>query len=83
MRLLLRVIPNAKQNKIVETAGRYKVYLTAPALAGRANAALIDFLAEYFNVKRRQVKIIRGEKSRDKWVEIILTKCEIIPRACR
>ncbi|MFA4859011.1 MAG: DUF167 domain-containing protein [Candidatus Margulisiibacteriota bacterium] len=72
MRLNLRVIPNAKQNKIIEENGRYKVYLTAPAIEGRANAALIDFLAEHFKVKRRQVKIIHGEKSRDKLIEILL-----------
>jgi len=71
MRLNIRVQPNAKQNKIVEETGRFKVYLTVPPVEGKANQALIEFLAEHFNVKRSQVKILRGEKSRDKAIEIL------------
>ncbi|MFH1541991.1 MAG: DUF167 domain-containing protein [bacterium] len=71
MRYNIRVIPNAKQNRIVQETDRLKVYLTAPAVDGKANKALIEFLAEYFKVKKRQVAIIRGEKSRDKTIEIL------------
>lgn len=70
MRLNVRVIPNAKQNKIVDEGYRLKVYLTAPAVEGKANKALIEFLAEHFKAKRNKIKIIRGEKSRDKVLEI-------------
>ena len=66
----IKVIPNAKRNRLVEEPGRLKVYLTARAVEGRANAALIDFLAEYFGVKKSSVCIIRGEKSREKIIEI-------------
>ena len=70
MLLNIRVQPNARQNKIVKEGDRYKVYLTAPPVEGKANQALIEFLAEYFQVKRSLVKIIKGLKSRDKIVEI-------------
>ncbi len=70
MRLELKVVPHAKRNKLVEEAGRYKVYLTAPAVEGKANAALVEFLAEHFQTKRSRIRIIRGEKSRTKIVEI-------------
>ena len=70
MRLSIRVIPRAKQNKVVEEDGRVKVYLTAPPVEGRANQALIGVLASHFQVKKSDVRIIRGEKSRDKVVEI-------------
>lgn len=70
MRLNLKVIPNAKQNKIVEESGRIKVYLTAPPVEGKANKALIEFLSEHFKVKKNQIRIVRGEKSRDKVLEI-------------
>ncbi len=71
MRLNVRVIPNARQNKIVQEENRSRVYLTAPPVEGKANKALIEFLAGHFGVKKRQINIIRGEKSRDKLVEII------------
>jgi hypothetical protein len=70
MRLSIKVIPNAKQNKIVEESGRMKVYLTAPPVEGKANKALIEFLSEHFKVKKNQIRIVRGEKSRDKVLEI-------------
>lgn len=70
MRLNIRVVPNARQDKCVQEPGRLKVYLSAPAVEGKANKALIDFLAEHFKVKRKMVTLIRGEKSRDKVVSI-------------
>lgn len=70
MRLNIRVQPNAKQNKLIEEEGRLKVYLAAPPVEGKANRALIDFLVEHYKVKRSQVKIIKGLKSRDKCVII-------------
>jgi hypothetical protein len=66
----VKVIPNAKQNKIVEETGRLKVYLTAPPIEGKANQALIELLMEHFKVKRSRIKIIKGLKSRDKCVII-------------
>jgi uncharacterized protein (TIGR00251 family) len=70
MRLNIKVIPNAKQNKLVEEPGRLKVYLTAPPVDGKANKALIAFLAEHFDVKKSAVRIIRGETGREKVVEV-------------
>ncbi len=69
-RLNIKVIPNARQNKLVEEPGRFKVYLTAPAVEGKANAALIEFLAEHFKTKKSRISIIRGLTSREKVVEI-------------
>ena len=62
--------PRAKQNKVVAESDRLKVYLTAPAIEGRANEALVRTLADYFQVRKSEVRIIRGEKSREKIVEI-------------
>ena len=70
MRINVRVIPRAKQNKIVEEPNRLKVYLTTPPVEGKANLALIDLLAEYYGVRRSQIRIISGQKGRDKVVEI-------------
>ena len=70
VRLNIKVIPHAKHNKLVEEPGRLKVYLTAPAVEGKANEALIEFLAEHFKIKKNTISIIRGVKSREKVIEI-------------
>lgn len=73
MMLNVRVVPNAKQDRLVREPDRLKVYLCAPALEGRANERLAEFLAEKLGVKKRQVVIRRGLASRDKLVEIVET----------
>ncbi|MFA4905433.1 MAG: DUF167 domain-containing protein [Candidatus Margulisiibacteriota bacterium] len=70
MLIKVRVVPNAKQNKIVEEKDRLKVYLNAPPVEGKANKALVELLAEHFNVRRSQITILRGQKGRDKVLEI-------------
>lgn len=47
-----------------------KVKVQAPAMDGKANEALLEFLAEKMAVPRRAVQLIAGEKSRDKTVSI-------------
>ncbi len=66
----VKVIPNAKKNRVVESEGMFKVYVNAPAVEGKANKALIELLAEHFNVRKSAVRIVRGEKAREKVVEI-------------
>lgn len=44
--------------------------MQAPALDGRANKAVVEVLAEFYKVKKSSVRIIRGEKSREKVVEV-------------
>jgi uncharacterized protein (TIGR00251 family) len=70
MRYSVKVVPRAKTNKVVEENGRLKVHLTAPPVEGRANEAMIETLADHFHVKKRQVRIVSGQKSRNKVVEV-------------
>ena len=70
IRLAIHVIPNAKKENVVEEGDGLKVHLRAPAVDGKANEALIEFLAEHYNTKKRHIKIISGEKSRRKVVAI-------------
>ena len=70
-RINLRVIPRARQNKIdVDESGLYRVHITAAPVDGAANAAVIKLLAEYFDVPKSQIKIVRGDAARDKVIEI-------------
>ncbi len=69
----IKVIPNSKINKLIETGDNYlKIKLTAPALEGKANKALIAFLSEHFKLPKNRVSLISGEKSREKIVKILL-----------
>jgi hypothetical protein len=47
-----------------------KIKLRAPAVEGKANAALRAFLAEKLNISERTIVLERGHKSRDKIVRI-------------
>ena len=71
-KIKLRVIPRARQNKIEldEITGVYRVHITAAPVDGAANAAVIKIMAEYFGVAKSQIKIVRGETSRDKIIEL-------------
>ncbi len=75
MKIQIRVRANAKQNKVDgEVDGRLIVFVQAPAEDGKANQSVIEVLAKHFKVKKRDVKILSGEKNRDKIVEIELDK---------
>ncbi len=68
----IKVIPNSKVNKIVERQDNFlKIKLTAPAHEGKANKALVNFLAQEFKLAKNKIKIISGEKSREKVIEFI------------
>ena len=60
--------------RVSEFAGRHgeriKVRLAARAVDGKANEALIEFLAAHYGVAKRDVRIIAGLKSRQKRVVI-------------
>ena len=70
MILNIRVIPKASRNLVKKEKGLLKAYLTKPAQDDLANMQLIEILADYLKIKKYQVKIIKGEKSRNKLVEI-------------
>ena len=67
----IHVVPNAKIDNVVgEHGGAIKIKLRAPAVEGKANAALIDFLSKRLKVPARTIALVRGQKSREKLVRI-------------
>jgi hypothetical protein len=69
--LELHVQPGAKRSEFAGKHGeRIKVRLAARAVDGKANEALIEFLAAHFRVAKRDVRIAAGLKSRQKRVVI-------------
>lgn len=65
--LSVRAQPGARRNGIVgEQAGALKIAVTAPPDKGRANAALVETLADALGIKRGQIELIAGLTSRSK-----------------
>ncbi len=69
--LTIKAVPRAKRDEIVGIEGdALKVRLNAPPVEGRANEALIKFLAEKLGLKRSDIELVRGEMARHKVVRI-------------
>jgi uncharacterized protein (TIGR00251 family) len=67
----VRLQPRASHDEVVgELEGALKIRVQAPAVEGRANEGLIDFLAQLLNLPKSAVRILSGERSRIKRVEI-------------
>jgi len=71
MKLNVKIVPNAKTSEITKIdLNNYKIKVDAPASKGEANGRLIEILADYFNVPKSSVKILKGYKNRNKIVSI-------------
>jgi uncharacterized protein len=75
----VRVQPRASENEVAGVlAGALKIRLQAPAVENRANEALCAFLAELLKRPKSAVRLLSGERSRIKRVEIAgVTRAEI------
>ncbi|MFH0826848.1 MAG: DUF167 domain-containing protein [Candidatus Omnitrophota bacterium] len=71
MILNVRVVPRSSRTRVLKEGNRFKVYLTKPAQDGLANTQLILLLSVYLNIRKYQIRIIKGEKSRDKLIQIV------------
>ena len=76
MKISLKVITHAKKSEVVGDdvdlfgARILRVKISQPPEDGKANKALIELLAEYLSVKKNSIKIIAGEKSTHKIIEV-------------
>jgi uncharacterized protein len=69
--LTLKIVPRASRNEVGEVVGEaLKIRLQAPPVDGKANAALLAFLAETLGVPARSVAILSGETGRLKRVRV-------------
>ena len=73
---LIHVKPGSSQEKILvntlasdPTPSELTVYLRAKPHDGEANVALIKLLAKHFKVPKTSIKILHGQKSRNKLIE--------------
>ena len=78
--LAIRVTPRASRNEISEILndGTVKIRLTAPPVEGKANQALIEFLADVLEVPRARIEIVAGTTGKDKLVSILDLDAETV-----
>ena len=69
--LRVHIVPNAKIDNVVgQHGGAIKIKLRAQAVEGKANAALLCFLADQLNISQRAIILEHGQRSRDKVIRI-------------
>jgi uncharacterized protein len=75
----VRLKPNAKRERVeADEAGGLRVWVNAPPIEGRANAALIEVLSETLDIPKSYLSIKRGLGSKNKVVEVVGLKKEDI-----
>jgi uncharacterized protein (TIGR00251 family) len=72
MIIKVKVILNSKRNEVVSRIGSIlRVKLMASAVEGKANKELCDFLSDFFDVKKSMIFLRKGERGKEKTIEII------------
>jgi uncharacterized protein (TIGR00251 family) len=80
--LAVRVTPRSSKNEIVGILndGVIKIHLTAPPIEGKANEALIKFLAEILDISKSQLDVVVGLEGRDKIISVINVDSETLQK---
>ncbi len=71
--LTIRVTPRARKTEIagVLDDGTLRIRIAAPPVEGKANKALVNFLAKVIGVRKNKVEIVAGEKGLDKIISVV------------
>lgn len=71
VRIVVHVMPNARKTEVVEAMDdALKIRLQAPPVDGKANDALLRFIADTLKVPKRMVRLTHGASARRKTVEV-------------
>jgi len=67
----VHVQPGARRSEVTGLHGdRLKIRIAAPALDGRANDALVAFIADQLRVPKARITLVKGERSRAKLLAV-------------
>ncbi len=71
--LTIRVTPRARRTEIGEVMqdGTLRIRVQAPPAEGKANAALVEFLAEILEVRKNRIQIVAGARGLDKIISVL------------
>lgn len=69
----VRITPRMAKNEIYDILddGTIKIRLTAPPVDGKANQALVEYLAKVLNIPPSSIEIIAGQTGRDKLITVM------------
>jgi len=71
MKIIIKAKPGSHEDKIEKIdESNYVVYVKVPPIDGKANAAIVKLLADYFDISQSLIEIISGHMARVKVVEI-------------
>lgn len=77
--LSVKVKPQARHRKVEAISpSEYKVSVLSPPSRGKANREVVETLASYFDLPSSRVKIMRGEKSRQKLVLLEVSEKQVL-----
>lgn len=68
-----------RKNEYIKYLGKatFQIAVSALPIKGASNAAIVNALSEYFNIPKSEIKIIHGEKAKQKVIELPITEEEI------
>ena len=75
MLIRVYVTPNAREARVVKVSDNYfEVRVDEVAVGGPANKRLLEILAEHFKVQKSRISILKGTKTGNKLVQVILER---------
>jgi uncharacterized protein (TIGR00251 family) len=81
MLLHVYVQPGAKKSEVSGLHdGKIKIRICAPPVEGAANEALVKFVSGELGISKSKVKLISGEKSRHKTLQIDMDEAEVLKK---
>jgi uncharacterized protein (TIGR00251 family) len=82
--LLVKVVPGASRTRYLgDWNGRAKIAVAAPAEKGKANEALLDYIAETLGIRRPRVSVVAGHTSPQKSVRIEGVSADAVAEALK
>ena len=70
MKLYLKIKPNQRFNKVEQDGLDWIIRLAAPAVDGKANQQLVNYLSEVIGIAKSRIQLVKGNTSKIKCVEI-------------
>jgi len=77
MNIEIKVVTNAKKRGIFREGIGLKVRLMSLPIEGRANEELIEYLSDIFNIKKSEVRILRGDRDKRKLISLPVDEAAI------
>ncbi|HHH81742.1 MAG TPA: DUF167 domain-containing protein [Chloroflexi bacterium] len=83
--LTIRVTPRARKTQFggVLEDGTLRIRVAAPPVEGKANQALIKFLAKVLGVRKNRIEIVAGERGLDKILSVVGMTAEEVEEKIR